>query len=45
MVLVDLGCGNCEKTRMFIDAILEKQDSLHFIPVDISQGLKQSPRL
>ena len=38
IVLADLGCGNCEKTRIFIDAILEKQDKLHFIPVDISQG-------
>ena len=38
VTLVDLGCGNCDKTRMFIDAILETQDRLDFIPVDISEG-------
>ena len=36
--LVDLGSGNCEKSRLFIDAILKKQSSLRFIPVDISKG-------
>lgn len=33
--LVDIGCGNCDKTRLFIDAILKRQDRLDFVPVDI----------
>ena len=37
--LVDIGCGNCDKTRLFIDAILKRQEKLDFIPVDIAEGL------
>ena len=37
-VLVDMGSGNAIKTRFFIDAILEQQRSLQYIPVDISEG-------
>lgn len=36
-VLVDMGSGNAIKTRFFIDAILEQQRSLQYIPVDISE--------
>lgn len=34
--LVELGSGSAEKTRFVIDALLARQSSLHFIPVDIS---------
>ena len=37
-VLVDMGSGNAIKTRFFIDAFLEQQRSLQYIPVDISEG-------
>ena len=39
VVLVDMGSSNCEKSRIFIDAILDQQVKLNFVPVDISQGL------
>ncbi|XP_033759606.1 histidine N-alpha-methyltransferase-like [Pecten maximus] len=35
-VLVDMGSGNCQKTRLFIDNILQNQDKLTFYPIDIS---------
>ena len=34
--LVEFGSGNSDKTRLLIDAILEKQATLHYIPIDIS---------
>ncbi|XP_033730891.1 histidine N-alpha-methyltransferase-like isoform X2 [Pecten maximus] len=34
--LVDMGSGNCQKTRLFIDNILQNHDKLTFYPVDIS---------
>lgn len=34
--LVELGSGSATKTRLIIDAILERQDSLTFHPIDIS---------
>ncbi|HIN30273.1 TPA: L-histidine N(alpha)-methyltransferase [Candidatus Poribacteria bacterium] len=34
--LVELGSGNSGKTRLLIDAILERQATLHYIPIDIS---------
>ena len=37
-ILADLGSGNCEKSRLFVDAILERQSKLQFIPIDISEG-------
>ena len=37
-VLVEMGSGNSEKSRIFIDAILERQSTLQYIPVDISKG-------
>ena len=36
--LIDMGSGNCVKSRMIIDALLERQSKLQFIPVDISEG-------
>ncbi|XP_033730540.1 histidine N-alpha-methyltransferase-like isoform X2 [Pecten maximus] len=35
--LVDMGSGNSEKTRGFIDALLTKYKSVTYIPVDISK--------
>jgi L-histidine Nalpha-methyltransferase len=34
--LVELGSGSAEKTRFVIEAILERQPALHYVPVDIS---------
>lgn len=34
--LVELGSGSATKTRLIIDAILERQDALTFHPIDIS---------
>jgi L-histidine N-alpha-methyltransferase len=34
--LVELGSGSATKTRLIIDAILERQDALIFHPIDIS---------
>jgi L-histidine N-alpha-methyltransferase len=34
--LVELGSGSATKTRLIIDAILERQDSLTYHPIDIS---------
>ena len=34
--LVELGSGSATKTRLIIDAILERQDALTFQPIDIS---------
>ena len=34
--LVELGSGSATKTRLIIDAILERQDTLTFHPIDIS---------
>jgi dimethylhistidine N-methyltransferase len=35
--LLELGSGSAEKTRYLIEALLEKQSELHYIPVDISE--------
>jgi L-histidine Nalpha-methyltransferase len=34
--LVELGSGSAEKTRYLIEALLDRQRSLHYLPVDIS---------
>lgn len=36
--LLELGSGSAEKTRYLIEALLEKQPSLHYLPVDISDS-------
>ena len=36
-VLVDMGSGNADRTRMFIDVLLQKQSQLTYIPVDVSE--------
>lgn len=35
--LLELGSGSAEKTRYLIEALLEKQAELHYLPVDISE--------
>ncbi|KAL4236036.1 hypothetical protein ACF0H5_004422 [Mactra antiquata] len=35
-VLVEMGSGNSEKSRSFIDAILKRQETLTYVPIDIS---------
>lgn len=34
--LVELGSGNAKKSRIIMDSILERQGSLHYLPIDIS---------
>ncbi|HSO73750.1 MAG TPA: L-histidine N(alpha)-methyltransferase [Blastocatellia bacterium] len=36
--LVELGSGSAEKTRYLIEALLNRQGSLHYLPVDISSA-------
>lgn len=38
-VLVEMGSGNSEKSRMIIDILLSKQQNLTYMPVDISEGM------
>ncbi|XP_021364017.1 uncharacterized protein LOC110457187 isoform X2 [Mizuhopecten yessoensis] len=35
--LVDMGSGNSEKTRLFIDTLLQRHDRVKYTPVDISK--------
>lgn len=41
-VLVEMGSGNSEKSRMIIDILLSKQQNLTYMPVDISEGMVPS---
>jgi len=34
--LIELGSGSAEKTRYLIEALLERQKELHYLPIDIS---------
>ncbi|XP_033758367.1 histidine N-alpha-methyltransferase-like [Pecten maximus] len=45
--LVDLGSGDCSKTRYVIDELLKRQQNLSFFPVDISREflLKSTKKL
>ncbi|MBI3652305.1 MAG: L-histidine N(alpha)-methyltransferase [Acidobacteria bacterium] len=36
--LVELGSGSAEKTRFLIEALLRRQSTLHYLPVDISDA-------
>ncbi|XP_060065963.1 histidine N-alpha-methyltransferase-like [Ylistrum balloti] len=40
--LVDMGSGNSEKTRGFIDALLQKHGHIQYLPVDISEEFLSS---
>lgn len=37
--LIELGSGSSRKTRVLIEALLKKADSIHYMPVDISQTM------
>lgn len=39
--LIELGSGSSNKTRFFIDHLLKKQDSLYYMPIDISYSALQ----
>jgi dimethylhistidine N-methyltransferase len=39
MDLVELGSGSSTKTRLIIEALIEHQDDLHYIPADISETI------
>lgn len=44
--LLEMGSGSASKTRLIIEAMLRRQDELHFIPVDISAtALETSSRV
>lgn len=44
--LLEMGSGSASKTRLLIEALLERQPSLHYIPVDISASqLETSSRV
>lgn len=36
--IVELGSGNAEKTRFLLEAMLNRQTKLHYLPVDISEA-------
>ena len=41
--IVELGSGSAEKTRYLIEAMLHRQDRLHYLPIDISdESLERS---
>ena len=43
--LVEMGSGTAEKTRLLIEALLRRQETLRYLPVDISAGtLEESAR-
>src|SRR5262249_37016170 len=43
--LIELGSGNAAKTRLLIDALLRRQGTLRFIPIDIcKEALEASSR-
>src|SRR5690242_17248733 len=36
--IVELGSGSAEKTRFLIEAMLRRQSTLHYLPIDISDA-------
>jgi len=43
--LIELGSGSAEKTRYLIEALLRKQEELHYLPVDISDASLEASSL
>ena len=39
MALIELGSGSSTKTRLIIEALIDHQNDLHYIPVDISETI------
>ena len=42
VTLCELGSGNADKTRLLLDALLQRQESLHYVVTDISQTALES---
>ena len=42
VTLLEMGSGSASKTKLIVDALLEKQESLLFVPVDISASALES---
>lgn len=40
--VVELGSGDCHKSRILLEAILERQPALTFIPIDVDGGVLES---
>jgi dimethylhistidine N-methyltransferase len=34
--IIELGSGNSEKTRIVLDALMAREESLHYVPIDVS---------
>lgn len=43
--LIELGSGSSTKTRILLDAYQEIGESLHYIPIDVSEGMLKSSAL
>jgi L-histidine N-alpha-methyltransferase len=43
--IIELGSGSAEKTRYLIEALLRRQQELHYLPVDISDASLESSSL
>lgn len=43
--LVELGSGSAAKTRLLIEALLSRQESLRYVPVDISRSMLEETAL
>src|SRR4051794_2472823 len=40
--LVELGSGSARKSRLLIEALLDRQDELEYMPVDVDPGMLES---
>jgi len=40
--IVELGSGDCRKSRILLEAVLERQPALTFIPMDVDDGVLES---
>ena len=40
--VVELGSGDCRKSRILLEAILERQPALTFVPIDVDGGILES---
>jgi L-histidine N-alpha-methyltransferase len=40
--VVELGSGDCRKSRILLEAILERQQALTFVPIDVDAGVLES---
>lgn len=41
LAILELGSGSSVKTRLLFNAFLKRQDSLHYLPIDISDSMLQ----